>query len=195
MTNQCSMTKSKWSDWQSSTCGHWNLVMHWSLVIGHCSFACPPPYAGEYRHLAPIMALLLAIPLIASAQLDQAVPASDQAAAGQALAEKWRDAVPPENAEYKGALKIRNRDGETQTVPLTFRIIKGQTNWQTIYEAGATAKTAAQKLVIVHAPGKPNEYYFASAAKQGEPPGQPVRLKEDQRAVPFAGSDFWLLDL
>ena len=97
MTNQCSMAKSKRSDWRSSTGGHSNLVIRWSLVIGHWSFACPPPYVGGYRASTPIVALLLAIPLIASAQLDQAVPASDQAAAGQALAEKWRDAVPPEN--------------------------------------------------------------------------------------------------
>jgi len=147
--------------------------------------------AGE----TPILALFLAIPMIASAQLDQAVPGSDQPAAGLALAEKWRDAAPPENAEYKGALKIRNREGDTETVPLTFKIIKSDTNWQTVYEAAATVKTAAQKLVIVHAPGKSNEYYFAKGSSAGGAPGESLRLTSDQTAVAFAGSDFWLVDL
>ena len=55
--------------------------------------------------------------------------------------EKWRDALPQENAEYKGALKIRSSDSHTETIPLTFKITTGPTNWQTIYEAAATAKT------------------------------------------------------
>ena len=153
------------------------------------------PCTDGLRILTPIAALFLAIPWIAVAQLDQAVPTSEQAAAGQALAEKWRDAVPPENAEYKGALKIRNRDGDTETVPLTFKIIRRETNWQTIYETGGTARRAAQRLVIVHEAGKPNEYYFAAATKPGEPAGQPLRLTNAPPTLPFAGSDFWLIDL
>ena len=80
-------------------------------------------------------------------------------------------------------------------MPLTFRISIGQTNWQTIYEASATSKSPAQKLVIVHAPGKPNEYLFSKASRPGEPAGRPVRLTQEQTAAPFAGSDFWLSDL
>jgi len=137
--------------------------------------------------------LFLSSPLFA--QLDRTLLPSEQAEAGQALAEKWRDAVPAENAEYKGALKIRTSDGHTETIPLTFKIVTGATNWQTIYEAAATAKTPAQKLTIIHTPGKPNQYLFLDGAKPGNAPGQPIRLTTDQTAVPFAGSDFWLSDL
>src|SRR5438093_7301294 len=122
------------------------------------------------------LALLILASRPASAQLDQPLPAAEQVEAGQALATKWRDAAPAENAEYKGALKIRTSEGQTETVPLTFRIIAGQPSWQTIYEAGATSRTAVQKLTIIHTPGKANQYLFAGGARPGEAAGQPVQL-------------------
>src|SRR5205085_1955846 len=138
-------------------------------------------------------AVLLFASSTALAQLDHALPPSEQAAAGQALVEKWRDAAPAENAEYHGVLKIRDHDNQTETVPLTFKIILGESSWQTVYEAGATSKTPAQKLAIIHAPGKPNQYLFASGSKPGEPAGQPMALTNDQATTtPFAGSDFSL---
>jgi len=142
-----------------------------------------------------LLALTAIHPLTASAQLDQAVPPSEQAPAGQALAEKWRDAIPPEDAEYKGALKIRNREGDTLTVPLTFRIIKSGATWQTVYEAAATATTPAQRLIILHSPGKPNEYYFSKAAKKSDLSSEPKCLTGEEASIPFAGSDFSLTDL
>ena len=142
-----------------------------------------------------VLGIALLISWRAVSQLDQALPPAEQAEAGQALAKKWRDALPAENAEYKGALKIRNSDGQTDSVPLTFKIIVGETSWQTVYEASASARTAAQKLIIIHTPGKPNEYLFAGGVKPGDAAGKPVRLTNDQAAVPFAGSDFWLMDL
>jgi len=141
------------------------------------------------------VALVLLTSWSAVAQLDQSLPPAEQGEAGQALATKWRDTVPAENAQYKGALKIRDSDGQTDTVPLTFKIVVGEPSWQTIYEAGATARAAAQQLTIIHTPGKANEYLFAGGVKPGDPAGKPVRLTKDQAAVPFAGSDFWLMDL
>ena len=141
------------------------------------------------------LSLLLLTSSGAFAQLDHPLPLAEQAQAGQALAQKWRDAVPSENAEYRGALRIRHSQGPTETVPITFRIITGEASWQTIYEARATPLTPAQKLVIVHSPGKPNDYLFATGTKSGEAPGKPTRLTNDQAEVAFAGSDFWLLDL
>jgi hypothetical protein len=80
-------------------------------------------------------------------------------------------------------------------VPLTFRIIIAPTNWQTLYEAAATPKSGAQKLIITHTPGKPNEYLFSKAATAGQPLPPPTRLTNDQATASFAGSDFSLLDL
>jgi hypothetical protein len=129
------------------------------------------------------------------AQLDHALPPSEQAEAGRELAEKWRDAVPTENVEYKGALKIRREGGPTQTIPLVFRIVTGSASWQTLYDAAPTPSTPGQKLVIIHAPGKPNQYLFASGTKPGEVAGQPVPLSVNDANVPFANSDFSLVDL
>jgi hypothetical protein len=161
----------------------WSLIEGWSLGIGH---------SWSMRRSLTVTLLLTCSPL--SAQLDHTLPPAEQAEAGLALAEKWRDAVPAENAEYTGALKVRTSDDQTETIPITFRIIVGTTNWQTIYQVAATAKTPAQKLTIIHTSGKPNEYILATA-KPGEAAAQPVRLTAEQATVAFAGSDFWLVDL
>ncbi len=129
------------------------------------------------------------------AQLDHAIPPSEQAAEGQALAEKWRDAAPAENAEYTGALKIRKVGGETETVPLNFKIIVGKENWQTIYDAKPTPQTPGGKLVIIHTPGQPSQYLVAQGAKPGQAAGPPLPVTGRQLAVPFVNSDFWLSDL
>jgi hypothetical protein len=131
----------------------------------------------------------------ASSQLDHALPPSEQAAAGQELAAKWRDAAPPENAEYHGALKLRHNEGQTETIPLTLKISAGEARWSVSYQAAPTPKTPGQILTIIHTPGQPNGYLFASGAKPGEPAGPPVPLPEGKRDVPFAGSDFSLTDL
>ena len=149
----------------------------------------------EVRGIACFVAVLL-VPCSATfGQLDHSLPASEQGEAGKELAERWRDAVPEENASYKGALKIRNGEGEIETIPITFRIATGQPAWETVYEAEATSKTPAQKLIIRHTPGQPNEYLFAAGTKPGQPVAEPVRLTVEQTAVPFVGSDFWLVDL
>jgi len=143
--------------------------------------------------LTSVLLCCLATNLLA--QLDHSLPPPEQAAAGQALAQKWRDSVPAESAEYKGALKIRRSEAQTETVPIIFRIIIGQPSWQTIYEAAPTAKLPGQKLIIIHTPGKPNQYLFASGSKPGDPAGQPAPLTNDRAAKPFAGSDFWPSDM
>src|SRR5260221_1724999 len=96
------------------------------------------------------LALLFSSSSLGLCKIEPQLPPADQARAGQALAEKWRDAVPGENAEYKGALRIRSNEGATQTVPIDFRIVLGETNWQAIYETRGTGKSLAQKLVIIH---------------------------------------------
>src|SRR5438445_7984149 len=48
---------------------------------------------------ATIAACILLLSSTLFAQLDRTLPLSEQAEAGQALAEKWRDAAPAENAE------------------------------------------------------------------------------------------------
>ena len=114
---------------------------------------------------------------------------------GLELAERLRSSRPPESSEFQGALKIRAREADPQAVPLRCRIILGPSNWKALYETAPTNQLAAEKLVVVHWPDRPNEYWYARGRGAGLPPGEPVLLTSTQTAVPFAGSDFWLVDL
>ena len=159
-------------------------------------FRCPLVFAHRNFRILGLTAFLLAVlPKTIFSQLDHELPPAEQKEAGAALAQKWRDAVPGESAEYKGALKIRNNEGHTETIALNFKLIAGKPSWQTIYEAAPTSTRPGQKLVIIHTPGKPNEYLAANGTKPGEPAGQPAPLKIEQTYASFAGSDFWLIDL
>lgn len=114
---------------------------------------------------------------------------------GRELAERIRSSRPAESSEYQGVLKTRERDSDPRAVPLRCRIILGQSNWKAIYETAPTNQLPAEKLIIVHWPDRPNEYWYARSSQAGRPPGEPVLLTPAQTAVSFAGSDFWLVDL
>jgi len=56
----------------------------------------------------------------------------------------------------------------------------------------AKDSNAAERLTIIHAPGRPNEYLYSSGTNTSD---RPILLADDLAARPFAGSDFWLMDL
>jgi Outer membrane lipoprotein-sorting protein len=146
------------------------------------------------RFLSTLVFILLAARSL-SAQ-PGATPAarsdSNPKEAGRALAETLRSSVPAENSFVNGALKIRNGDDPIRVVPISVRIIAGATPWQVIYEAGATNNHAvAEKLVIRHWPDRPNEYLYLRGPKSDEL----AKLARNQIWAPFAGSDFWPIDL
>ena len=116
----------------------------------------------------------------------------DAQEAGRALAAKLRSAAPAENAGFHGLLKIRPRDGRTEILSITSRITVGKTNWQVTYETAATDRNAVERLTVIHAPGRPNEYLYSSGTNTSD---RPIPLADDLAARPFAGSDFWLMDL
>ena len=92
-------------------------------------------------------------------------------------------------------LHVRRRDGQSDAIPVICKITTGQPAWQVVYETRNAGATAAEKLVIVHKAGQPNEYLHARAGAAGETPGPPARLAPEQITTPLAGSDFWLMDL
>ena len=140
-----------------------------------------------------IFAGLLLVSQVLLAQTDLAKTASSVSEkAGQELAAKLRSLEPGENAQWSGTLKIRNRDDETISIPITAKTVTGTPTWKMIYETKATGATPPEKLVIVHAAARPNEYFHARGTGQAEPP----RVDTRQAATtPLAGSDFWLTDL
>lgn len=110
---------------------------------------------------------------------------------GLELAAKLRSLAPAENTEVSGVLNIRRRGQDLEQVPLLTRVRVGSSGWEAVYRTRQTPQRPAEHLVIRHTPNKPNEYLYVRGAQADNP--QPV--SHSQLAMPFAGSDFWLMDL
>ncbi|MDB6029765.1 MAG: hypothetical protein JWM16_103 [Verrucomicrobiales bacterium] len=110
---------------------------------------------------------------------------------GQDLAAKLCSLAPPANAQMTGVMNIRRRGQGFEQVPLLTKVNLGNPGWEAIYQTRPTEKRPAERLIIRHAPNKPNEYLLGRGSHVEDP--QPVG--KDQLAMPFGGSDFWLMDL
>src|SRR4051812_39661082 len=131
---------------------------------------------------------------VSSVLADTATPTvssniGDRDKAGLDLARRIRAAAPREKTSAQGVLRIRNRDRKTMEIPMTFQVLPGGATWQVVYEAKHGSGTT-EKLVIVHAPDRPNEYLYTKLGST-----EPVKLIGNNAMAPFAGSDFWLADL
>jgi hypothetical protein len=144
-------------------------------------------------------ALTLAVCLCASQiRGDTATPTTsdniaDPEKAGLELAKRVLVMVPRENSSLRGVLKIRDAQGRTAEVGVTSQVLSGGKTWQVSYIA-KPAGWREEKLTIVHAPDRPNEYIY-STGSNATANAQPQRLSGSQANIPFAGSDFWLSDL
>jgi Outer membrane lipoprotein-sorting protein len=131
--------------------------------------------------------LILAGLLLASAFSLRAVTTNDAATAefeGRSLALQLRDLRPIQNLTNAGTLKFRG--GKTRRAEVSLQVITlvTETNWQAIYRASTTNTPAT--FSVTHTPGRTNEYRLESCTEVKQ---------EAQFKLPFAGSDFWLLDL
>lgn len=146
--------------------------------------------------------VILAILLLSDSSILQAAPpptpsgppTAEDLAAGQALAEHLRSAVPEENSDIHGRLIIK-ADGVTREIPIVCRVILNQTNWETDYETSATAESAAERLVIYHSTNGPNLYLYARAASPAAALPALTPLPAASATNSLAGSDFSLGDL
>jgi hypothetical protein len=101
------------------------------------------------------------------------------------LAEK-----PEQNATNTGLIKIRDSEGNQHEFPLKIVTLVTRTNWLQIYETSPRDGNSGVSLTIMHRPSGTNQYLLSS------PPGSAGRLlKADELTAPFAGSDFWIVDL
>ena len=115
-------------------------------------------------------------------------PGVDPVQLGQSLAAQLRSAAPSEAAEFTGLLKIR-KPNFTNSVPIECKIATTADGWTVTYETKAGGNQPPQRLVIKHAPNKPNVYLYA------EGKGELRELAPRELNLPMAGSDFWLMDL
>ena len=124
-----------------------------------------------------------------------AMPDGSSSDEGQKLAEEIRSAAPAENSEITGTLILRAKGKKPEEIPVTCLVQIGAQDWKTVYQTGSTAAHGAEKLVIVHRPEQPNQYFYARALRPGGALPEPKGLDPAEADVPFAGSDFWLTDL
>jgi len=127
---------------------------------------------------------------------------SDAEIQGRGLAQELCNGLPTASTNT-GVLQIRSPQNGYSEVPVKSEIIVTATNWQSLYQAGTTNGNAT--LLIVHAVGQINEYFYQTNSDEQTPNLSEVsrlgplshghRLSASELTIPFAGSDFWLGDL
>jgi len=116
---------------------------------------------------------------------------------GADLAQKLRSLRPQENSQWKGTLKISGRDRKTITIPVQCITAPDDTDakWTVTYLTSAIGTNGIERLTVVHAADKPNEYFFSRSPAPGKPLDDPKKLSGAEADIPLADSDFWLSDL
>jgi Outer membrane lipoprotein-sorting protein len=105
---------------------------------------------------------------------------------GQELAAKLRDASPDGDSSFSGVFEITAKDDSVRRVPITSQIAVTTTNWIVTYRSVSTNGAPAETLTITHAVGQPSRYEYSVGTN---------RVAAVPMHAPFAGSDFWLIDL
>lgn len=103
---------------------------------------------------------------------------------GRELAQQLRDLRPAQSLTNSATLKLRGSKARRAEIPVRIGTLVTETNWQTIY--GADSSNVVTFFGVVHAPGQANEYRFDCWMNTN---------RATQLLLPFAGSDFWLVDL
>jgi len=140
------------------------------------------------RTTGTLIALLLFLAMYATAQTTNTLSTAE--IQGRALAEKILQQLqqpPAENSTNTGVLEIRDAKHKITKVPLAFKIIVTDTNWQTIYEANTP--DGLEKLSIIRVPGQSAQLVYDSPVPYSASGGEP------ELNHPFAKSDFLIGDL
>ena len=166
----------------------------------------------------------VAIGWLATALTLSAAITNDDAASeieGREVVRQLLATQPAENLAHSAVLKIRDGKGRKREIPVRSHIIATETNWLTVYETLATTNVPeSETLTVTHTCGQPNRYALSyqqpsgrvdvtfgpegfHLSRQGNPEVDAAFLpfKEKDSATgaltmrPFAGSDFWFVDL
>jgi hypothetical protein len=113
---------------------------------------------------------------------------------GQALATDLRNSGPTEPVEVRGTIRFRDGYGHRRNLPFHFRVLPTSEGWSEVYETPGDDDVSGQRLTVVHRYGEPNVYQLETLTKGGQASSN-VKLTGLEAMVPFAGSDFWLVDL
>jgi hypothetical protein len=114
---------------------------------------------------------------------------------GRDLAYQLRQLKPAENSFLSGILKIFPSRNKRIEVPVEFRTVVTATNWQVTYTTSGTNKENVTSVTIIHTDHQPSQYRLARTRQSECETNAFSELKREQLMSPFAGSDFWLVDL
>jgi len=114
---------------------------------------------------------------------------------GHHLARQLKELQPAENSSLTGVLKIFPGRNKRIEVPVEFQTTVTATNWQVTYIASGTNKQNFMSVTVKHTADQPNDYSLANYGRPHSDTNACGVLAGDQTMIPFAGSDFWLVDL
>lgn len=114
-------------------------------------------------------------------------------AEGRELAAELRVQPPPFNTG--GLLRRREPGGKwLPALPVRLDVYEASPGWRAVYQAFEPTGAITQTLVVHYAPDGSTRYEFTVS----EPGGGRVEVRNlsgDEAVLPFADSDFWLVDL
>lgn len=142
--------------------------------------------------LVTVAAVALVSPLRGA--LVTSAPLLNDPVAGQNLAAELRSLRPQTGSEFRGTLKLRQRDGSVRAWPLTSKIILSNQVWSTLYEV-QTASNRTEVLEVVHHRHTTNEYRQITRDGVAGAPLVLAPLPSSNLWQPFAESDFFPADL
>lgn len=102
---------------------------------------------------------------------------------------------PDQNATNTGVLNIRDADRRLRTIPVKFEVVLQPDCWRNSYAAASAENTPGQMLTITHRDARPNEYLIAGIGGTNTADGSSRTVAGNELMMPFAGSDFWAVDL
>jgi hypothetical protein len=106
-------------------------------------------------------------------------------AEGQRVVEELLSQVPVKDSTVTGVLKTRGPKGKRMDIPVRCRIVVSNDNWQTVYETLPNTNSLTDVFSFTRPmDGITNAYELNGA-----------RVNGSETFEPFAGSDFWLVDL
>lgn len=154
--------------------------------------------AARFSRASLVLGCLLA-PMVAPAQPKSELasppplsPAEGEREAGLLLSNLLAQ-KPEQNATNTGVLKIRDAGRRERTVPVRFEIAVQPGGWLNSYAAQAAGGEPAQTLTVLHHDATPDQYQLALAG--GTNAAAARTLSGNELMTPFAGSDFWAVDL
>ena len=157
------------------------------------------PDRRALRYLLNLVLILLSFSGFGQPKSELAAPAPLERAEGEKQARqlvgRLLEQKPEQAATNVVALKIRDPDGTQHEVSARFEVVPQGDHWANIYEAAGGPHSQPITLTIIHRREQPNEYLLSGSAASGTNSLGEKKLSAGELMIPFAGSDFWVVDL